>query len=157
MLLIKMMQIRLSPAFILSELWLTMPTFSEGCVNYVNEIDEREKKANKKQPKTTKRDSGQQPQLCIAQGPKLFLISKFAFPSTPMPSHLLYFSTTYLKSKPRSLNRSWLTSSPTPSSNSWALTPLSVTPYSHPGPQVLVAVWALLEASEQAHHHDHLV
>lgn len=40
---IKMMQIRLFPAFILSELWLTMQTFSEGSVNYVNEIDERKK------------------------------------------------------------------------------------------------------------------
>ena len=29
--------------------------------------------------------------------PKLFLIGTFAFPSTPMPSHLLHLSTRYLK------------------------------------------------------------
>lgn len=80
--------------FILCELWLSMQTFSEGNVNYVNEIDES-------------LDSFHS--FAKYALPKYFVISKCksAFPSICMLPHLLHSSATYLKTKPRPLVWSW--------------------------------------------------
>lgn len=80
--------------FILCELWPSMQTFSEGNVNYVNEIDES-------------LDSFHSFAKYVL--PKYFLISKCksAFPSICMLPHLLHSSATYLKTKPRPLVWSW--------------------------------------------------